>query len=487
MKYIHNNRIKHDLPPLNIEAYSAVQEVILTYEEAFSPEYEPGGFDCVIGNPPYVRQEMLTEFKPYFQNHYKVYHGVADLYTYFIEKGIALLHKDGFYSIIVANKWMRANYGKPLRDFLKLAGLQEIIDFGDLPVFQDATTYPCILTVQKEYYNKPDIDFSAVEVENLSFDKLSNYVDSNKFQMNTKTLSSEGWTLCDIKSSDLLEKIKTAGIPLGEYVQGKIFRGVLTGLNEAFVIDEETKNRLISEDHKSAEIIKPFLAGKDIKRYQVPTTNKYLIFARRGINIKAYPAIENYLFQFKEKLEPGKGRKPGSYKWYEIQDAVDYFNEFEKVKIIVPAIVKKASYCLDYNSIYSNDKTSIIASNDKYLLGVINSKVADYFVFSIASTKQGGYYEYKPMYFSKIPIPVPTDNKGLQPLAIHDKIVALVDQMLQAQQGEHAPLLGKIVSDSDKALHKQQIDILDRKIDKLVYELYGLNEDEIKIVEGDGK
>ena len=108
---------------------------------------ESGGFDIVIGNPPYVRQEMIGEFKDYFKNHYEVFQGTADLYAYFIEKGVSLLNKNGIFSYIVANKWMRANYGEPLRRWMKKQRIEEITDFGDLPVFESATTYPCVMRI----------------------------------------------------------------------------------------------------------------------------------------------------------------------------------------------------------------------------------------------------------------------------------------------------------------------------------------------------
>ena len=173
---------------------------------------------------------------------------------------------------------------------------------------------------------------------------------------------------------------------------------MLTGLNEAFVIDEATRAELIRQDPKSAEVIKPFLAGRDIKRYETPKAEKYLIFTRRGVNIDDYTAVRMYLEQFKEQLMPKpkdftgsnwKGRKEGQYAWYEIQDTVAYYEEFEKPKIIVPAIVKSASYAFDTSGTYSNDKTSIIATDDLLILAVLNSKISDMFLHSIASTKQG--------------------------------------------------------------------------------------------------
>ena len=458
----------------------------------FPEIFKEGGFDIVVGNPPYVRQETLgEEFKVYAKSHYKsTFAGTADLYVYFIEKSLSLLANNGYYSIIVANKWMRANYGEALRKFLKTKRIFEIVDFGDLPVFANATTYPCIIKANND---KPK-DFLATQVKDLDFTSLKDVIKKEAYQVDVKSLDDKGWSLSNQKESALLDKIKKAGIPLGEYVEGKIYYGIKTGLNEAFVIDEETKERLIKEDSKSAEIIKPFLAGRDVKRYKQPIVDKYLLFTRRGIDIKKYPAILKHLEQFKTQLMPKpkdypankewKGRKPGTYQWYEIQDAVDYYNEFEKEKIIIPAIVQKGSYAFDIAGIYSNDKTSIIPCSDKYLLGVLNSKVSDYFIHRIASTKQGGYYEYKPMYVEKIPIPTelnppyPPLQKGVLGSS-KDKIISLVEQMLSAQKELHA-----VTNDSNKKLLGQKCELLDKQIDKLVYELYGLTEDEIKIVEG---
>jgi hypothetical protein len=437
-----------------------------------------GGFDAVIGNPPYVRQELLSEHKPYFARHYRVYHGVADLYSYFIEKGISLLNSNGLFGFIVANKWMRANYGEPLRHWLKLQQIKQIIDFGDLPVFTEATTYPCILICGK---HDEQMEFEAVNVKTLGFDDLEEYVESQKIILARELLDDRGWNLVSTREINLLKKIQSRGIPLGEYVNGKIYRGVLTGLNEAFVIDRETRDRLIAEDERSAEIIKPFLAGRDIKRYQKPQSDKYLIFTKRGIDINKYAAIKRHLEQYKKRLMPKpkdhkgsnwEGRKTGSYKWYEIQDAIDYYEEFEKPKIIVPAIVKEGNYAFDDQKIYSNDKTSIIRTEDLYLLGILNSKPCDYHLKSIASTKQNGYFEYKPMYISKLSIPKPSASIYTEIVQLVEMIIGLYDNLNQQKLPEKIDQL------------KSRVQYTDQKINALVYELYGLTEEEIIIVEG---
>lgn len=458
------------------------------WEREFPEIMKRGGFDAVIGNPPYVRQEMLSEFKQYFQLHYKVYHGVADLYSYFIEKGVSLLRNGGKFSYIVANKWMRANYGEPLRRWMKGVRIEEIIDFGDLPVFKKATTYPCVIRVSK---NPPEPAFRAVQVDSLDFSDLGGYVESACHPVAVSSLPDSGWSLAEECPVKLLEKIKKTGVPLGEYVQGKIFRGILTGLNEAFVIDEETRHRFIAEDSKSAEIIKPFLAGREIKRYREPKNDKYLIFPRRGIDIKKYPAIERYLSAFEEKLMPKpsnwkpkkegekwKGRKPGLYKWYEIQDSIDYYREFEKSKIIYPNICKRPEFTFDTEGIYTNQKCFIISIEDKYLLGLLNSKLNMFLFKYILPKLRGDFYEPSYVYFKLFPIRT-IDFSSPADVARHDRMVSLVDAMLALNRQ-----LAAAQTAQDKTAIQRQIDATDSQIDRLVYELYGLTEEEIGIVVG---
>lgn len=449
------------------------------WKYAFPLVFKKGGFDVVIGNPPYVRQEMLGEQKPYFEKHYKVYNGTADLYSYFFEKGIGLLNNSGVFGIIVANKWMRANYGEQLRIWLQQQShyIQQIVDFGDLPVFKGATTYPCIFIYAKTNEQK---FISAVNVGSLDFSSLHEYTQEHFIPVNPRQLDTSGWKLGAQQEHDLLRKIQQTGIPLEKYVGGKIYRGVLTGLNEAFVIDKPTRDRIIAEDPKSKDIIKPFLAGRYIKRYQPPKNYQYLIFAKRGINIKEYPAIQKHLEQFKKQLMPKpkdfqgakwEGRKPGAYKWYELQDAIDYYEEFERPKIIVPAIVQSASYNWDENKFYSNDKTSIIRTDDKYVLGILNSSACDYFIKSIASTKQGGYFEYKPMYFSRAPIP-DADSKT------KSEIITQVNLLLKLNTEKQNI---KLQTRLDQL--QTQITHAERRVNKLVYKLYDLSEEEISIIE----
>ncbi len=399
------------------------------------------GFDIVIGNPPYIRQEAISAFKPHFRRAWpNTFAGTADLYVFFVELGLGLLRPGGLLTYIIPNKWMRASYGENLRRYLQTTvDVRQLIDFGDQRVFAEATTYPSIITVQK---TEPSGRLRAATVASLDFVKsgsratgLARYLADRWFDVPTAGLQPNGWSLTDAPTQALLHKIRTTGQPLRQFVGDQIYRGVLTGLNEAFVIDANTRARLLAEDPRSAEVIKPFLAGRDIKRYQTPVADKFLIFARRGIDIEQYPAVLAYLEQFRKQLTPkpkdfkGKweGRKEGTYKWYEIQDAVDYYPEFEKPKIIYPNILARPEFLIDDKGQYTNQKCFIIGSDDKYLLGVLNSSLTMFFFKQVLPMLRGGFFEPSAIYFRNFPIPDASESERAQ-------VVALVDGILTAKR-----------------------------------------------------
>ena len=447
------------------------------------------GFDCVIGNPPYVRQEMLgAAFKAYARSRYEVYHGVADLYAYFFELGVAVLREGGYFSIIVANKWMRANYGAPLRKWLREQGLELVVDFGALPVFPEATTYTCIVRIRK---GKPSDTFGVIKADTLEFDSLAAYVQGRRNEVRRASLEDGGWSLSNEGTAALLKKLHQTGIPLKEYVKGRIYYGIKTGFNEAFVIDAATRERIIAEDPKSADLIKPFLAGRDIKRYEPPTSDHFVIFTRRGIDIKRYPAIESHLKRFKEQLLPKpkdwkgvvwKGRKPGTYQWYEIQDAVDYYAEFEKPKILWPGIsAEVAAFTFDESGFYGNDNNQIIITDDRYLLGILNSSLMKLALINICDKVQGGFYRLKIAYISQIPIRT-IDFAVPEEKTRYDRIVALVERMLRLHQEPPGPL-----PPEENETRLREIAATDAEIDSLVCDLYGLTAEEIRILEESGR
>lgn len=494
------------------------------WQRRFAKVFERGGFDAVVGNPPYVRQELLTELKTYFQRSYRVYDGKADLYSFFIEQGIKLLRPGGRFSVIVANKWMRAAYGKPLRQWLLQWRLTEITDFGDLPVFTQATTYPCILGVEKvaalaptpalplkgEGERNMDVKaerkrkdnethhiahheevrpprgedlgggqkgqkFPAANLTRLDFEDLEAEVAQRRFEVSTADLDPEGWSLTPADEAARLRRIRSVGVPLGEYVKGRIYRGVLTGLNEAFVIDGATRARLIAEDPRSAEVIKPFLAGRDVKRYQTPKSDKWLILFPKGVTLAQepnpklawkwvqdnYPAIAAHLQPFEAA---GKKRHDQGDFWWELR-ACDYYGEFEREKIMLPDIALKAQATYDANGYYCVNTAYIIPVADKYLVGVLNSKVIDFLYRRTSSEIRGGYLRFIRQYLVELPIPVPSNAREV---ALKAKIEAAVVELLGL--GERAAA----ASGADRERQLDRAAHLEGQIDGWVEELYGV-------------
>jgi hypothetical protein len=442
------------------------------------------GFDAVIGNPPYVRQESLGKQKTYFECTYKVYHGMADLYTYFIERGVSLLKNGGCFSYIVANKWIRANYGEPLRRWMKEQGIEEIIDFGDLPVFKGATTYPCIIRLTK---GQASTKFSVIKVTTLIFENLDDYVHKHNHTVKRETLDHFGWSLADEKIQAILEKIKLTGNKLENIVNGKFYSGIKTGINEAFIFDAGTRERLIAEDPKSNRLIKPFLVGRDIKRYCVTHTGRFLILIPKGLTNaqsngardawgwfqKSYPAVANHLLPFRSTAE--KRFDKGDY-WWELR-ACEYYMEFEKPKILWPEIAGSARFALDLDNSYANNKVFFLPDYSSYLLGLLNSSLLRMFIHSVCTDLQGDSFNFSGVFVMKTPIrtidfSVPADK------ARHARMVQMVEQMLSLNKQ-----MGAAKTSHEKTALQRQIDATDQQIDQLVYELYGLTDEEIRIVE----
>jgi len=430
------------------QIYEHAFEWRFEFPEVLDDDGEFVGFDVVIGNPPYIRQEELTEYKPYFQRTFDTYAGTADLYVYFVERGLSLLKPNGDFIYILPNKWMRAGYGAAMRSYLKHYAIRQIVDFGDLPVFEEATTYPCIMHVVK---SEPVGEFIAVNVDTLDFiDGIGNYIRDHTTVITFSDLQEDGWTLKDRKILDLLAKIRSKGIPLSEYVNGKIFYGIKTGLNEAFVIDQSTRDRLVAEDPKSAEIIKPFLAGRDIKRYEQSKNTKFLILAKRGISIEQYPSILHHLENFKNKLES----RAGSNAWYEIQASPGDNSKFEQPKIMYPDISKDMNFTLDKEGRYCINTVYNISSSSFGLLGYLNSNLFKFYFQSVSNSVRGGYLRFFSDYMMGCPIPSDVDKLS----SVSQEIIKM-----------------KLNNISTKELEES--------INKMVYDLLDLKSEEIRIIE----
>jgi hypothetical protein len=441
------------------------------FPEVLNDEGDFIGFDVVIGNPPYIRQEEIITIKPYLSERYLCFAGTADLYVYFVEFGMSLLKSQGSFIFILPNKWMRTGYGKALRDYLQGLEIKTLIDFGDLPVFEEATTYPCILNISKQPSSGKLL---ALTISSLNFPEgLFHFVEENACKIDQSSFQSQGWILNDLSVNDLIKKIKNQGYSLNEYVNGNIFRGILTGLNEAFVIDKETKARLIAEDVNSAQLIKPFLIGREIKRYQIPLGENYLILIKNGETqawfgkqteqeawgklTAKYTAICNYLLKYQD-LAKNRWDK-GEY-WWELRSC-DYYESFEKIKIVYPNICKQPEFTYDAGFQYTNQKCFIIPKDDKYLLSILNSSLTFFLFKQILPKLRGNFYEPGFAYLKDFPIiDTPDDN-------IKNSLIKLVDQIISLKNSDPTA----------------DTSALEKEIDQLVYKLYGLTEEEIKIIE----
>ncbi len=417
------------------------------WKDAFKEIFAEGGFDVVLGNPPYVRQELLKDLKPWLQGRFEVYHGVADLYAYFFERGLRILKPGGRMGYISSSTFFKTGSGAPLRDYLRTkATLETVVDFGDHQIFEGVTTYPAILTFRNDVPPKGhDVSFWKIDVMPKDNFDLA-YRDLNQ-PYPQSALGGGSWELENPALRNLRNKI-VAGRPTLKAVYGSPYRGILTGRNEAFVIDRKTRDALIAQDPKSAEILKPWLEGRDVKKWRAESRDLWVIFTRRGIDIETYPAIKAYLENSRAQLEPKPpswdttspdqtwgGRKAGSYQWYEIQDSIDYYAKFDAPKIVYGHFAVRSLFLVDKSGFYSNDKSYILANYDGFLLSLLNCSAIWFLITGESPPVRGGFYELRTPYINSLPIPPATDAQKAE-LAAHAEAAQTAAEKRYALQQE---------------------------------------------------
>ncbi|EOT1640607.1 class I SAM-dependent DNA methyltransferase [Campylobacter jejuni] len=440
------------------------------------------GFDLIIGNPPYIRQEELKELKPHLAKNYKVYKGTSDIYTYFYELGFNVLKENGILSFITSNKYTRAGYGEALREFLlKNVKVLEYTDLNGIKVFDSATVDTSILCFEKSKSKDNKFKYLALSNEILktcAYD-IGLYKDFAEFSQNS--LSKESFTFSDENTSALKAKIERIGTPLKEWQGLNIYRGILTGYNEAFIITTEKRNEILAnckdeaEKERTAKLIRKMLRGRDIKRYIYEWAGLWVINAHNGyknqngekveaINIEYYPSLKKHFDEFYPQLEKraDKGLTP-----YNLRNCA-YIEEFEREKIVYSEIVRKPQFYLDTKLNFYAEATSFILTGEnlKYLIAFLNN---DFVAFIFKTFYAGGNlgengFRYKKAFLEKLPIP--KINSKNQKIA--DELINLVDEILK-------------VKEQDKNANTQE---LENKINSIVYKLYNLTEEEIKIIEG---
>jgi type II restriction/modification system DNA methylase subunit YeeA len=429
------------------------------FPEVLSDDGNFLGFDVVIGNPPYIRQEEFSDIKNHLRLKFKIYHSIADLLTYFVELSYNILKPDGIFQFIISNKFTRADYGKVMRQFLlDKTQLTHFIDFSGVPVFDEATVDAAILGYIKAEGKDAEFQYLNVLKDQVIIADFENYVSENVTEINQNILNEGTWSF---QSGDILlikEKVESQGIPLKAW-DIVINYGIKTGLNEAFVIDKETRDRLIQEDPKSEGIIKPMVRGRDIQKYNLEFEKLYLIgtFPAKSLNIDEYKSIKNYLELFGTSIyqsgEKGS-RKKTSNKWFETQDNIAYWQDFEKPKIMYPVMTKFLNFAYDDQGFYGNDKVfTLLGEQIEWLTCFFNSKLWAYCFKDNFPELLGGTRELRKVFMEEI------------------KVKKVDDHVLQTCKNYIQKIKG-----GDNAIIAQ--------IDQLVYELYGLTDEEIRIVEG---
>jgi hypothetical protein len=423
--------------------------------------FRQGGFDVVIGNPPYVQIQNFSGQqiqKDWERQNYKTFAKTGDIYCLFYEKGNRLLHEYGTLIFITSNKWMRANYGKKIRQyFLNDVSIHQLIDFGDSPIFREATTYTNILMFSK---NKEKRQPKVWDVNESYKNNIRLKIILSDKNTSSHIFSNDAFILVPDEIAMIKRKIEAVGVPLKKW-NIAINYGIKTGFNKAFIIDTKTKEQLCEQDFKSVEIIKPVLRGRDIKRYRYEWAGLWLINSHNNppININDYPAIKKHLDSYYPQLEKrlDKGKTP-----YNLRNCA-YLQEFEKEKLVYAEIVYDSAFSFEKNKLYPEATTFILTGeNLKYLMALLNSKLLTYSfrAFYAGGDLRGKTFRYKKVFLEKLPIPKIL-KESQQPF------IDLVDKILSAKQENP----------------KANTSALESKIDKLVYQLYELTEEDIRIIE----
>ncbi|WP_208349349.1 type IIG restriction enzyme/methyltransferase [Helicobacter pylori] len=470
------------------ERYANALEWRFEFPEVLDDEGDFLGFDCIIGNPPYIRQEQIKDLKPLLEKQYQdFYNSSSDIYTYFFALAYHLLKEKGFSAFITSNKYARAKYGAKLRELLlKKTTLASYMELNALKVFESATVDTSIIHFIKQAPLKESV-FKYYEPTPNDKDDLKS---TPSLSMRQNALSTESFIFANATLLDLRDKIESVGTPLKDW-DIQINYGIKTGANEAFIIPTEKRDEILkncddaqkdergmSERERTKELIKPILRGKDIKRYSYEWAHLWVINTHNGytsalkskippIDIEKYPAIKAHLDSHWNTIATrcDQGDTP-----YHLRNCA-YLEDFEKEKIVYGEIVQEPRFYLDNGECglggFYAEATSFILTGEhlRYLLGMLHSKLI---TFAFKTFYAGGGlgesgYRYKKAFIERLPIPKITEKN--QELA--DKIIVLVDKILQAKA-------------KDPKANTQK---LEKEIDALVYQLYHLTDEEIKTIE----
>lgn len=409
------------------------------------------GFDVIVGNPPYVRQELFAALKPYLQTHYGAYHGAADLYVYFYELGLSLLKPGGRLGLISSSSFFKTSSGEPLRRLLRQAcQLEVLVDFGDWQVFEGVTTYPAVLVAQKCL---PDDSRAArfLQLCGPVADLSAHFTDTAQ-TLNLAQLGSGAaeWQLEGMEAAALRAKL-THGHPTLKQAVGSPLYGIKTGLNEAFVIDRATRDRLVYADIASEGLFKPFLKGDDIERWRLESQDLWLILLPKGwtrsamvatdseaVNADAawgwlqnrHPELAAWLAPFADAA--AKRTDQGEY-WWELR-ACAYYGQFEQPKIYYPDICVKPSFCLDTQGVYAGNTAYFLPVGNPWLLALMNSKALWFLIVGMSTHIRGGYRRMFTQHIETLPIPPASPEQQAELCALATAAAQAASERLATQR-----------------------------------------------------
>ena len=503
------------------------------WQKEFPQVFEKGGFDVVIGNPPYVHLEnVIKTSKQLEQMNFETYNKRGDMYVLFVEQAFRLVKPQGFVSYIMPNKWLQAGYGKELRSFMLTKRLERLIDFGDIQIFEGATTYPCIF-IGQQVEPTSELKVSVLNSANASDFKQNILATEETFDYSQFT--SDTWVISSRKEKAFVERLSSTFPPLREFVGGEAYYGIKTGLSEAFLIDSATRQQIVEEDPHAQEHIVPFLQGRHITPYGKAEAANYLILFEKGwtkslqdfhSEAEAWDYLQNVYPSIAKWLEPfaEKGRKrtdKGDY-WWELR-ACDYYALFALPKIMYQAFQVKPCFIYDEEGFYSNNSMWFIPTQSKSLLAILNSRMGWWLITKFCSQIQNGY-QLIWKYFGKIPIAgnnsnIELENVSETMLTLHQQLqekrsrfqhrlsenfegVKITSALQQFDQMDFKGLMAELKKQKIKLSLSQQdewedyfnqrvsecqeltaqIKVTDNEIDNLVFDLYGLTEEERKIV-----
>lgn len=497
------------------------------WRAAFPEVFAQGGFDVVIGNPPYVRMELIKPVKPYLEKTYVVAADRTDLYAYFFEQGVRILKDGGRLGFVSSSTFFRTGSGENLRTFLgDNVAVESVVDFGDLQIFEGVTTYPAILTLRKGKADGGALSF--LKIDDALPGDLGAVFTAQARTMPRSRLGAGSWQLEDDALARLRDKIVTGKKTLGE-VYGAPLYGIKTGLNEAFIIDMPTRDRLVKQDKNSAKLLKPFLRGENIKRWRVESEGLFLVNTPKGrVDIEKYPAIRDWLLPFKPALE----KRATVQEWWELQQAqLAYHDAFSMPKIAYQDITSGNPFALDRRGFFLANTCYFIPSDDGTLLAYLNSKLAWFFFSSVTNIARGGYLRLRSDFVEQLPIPIASKALSRQANKLCESCTERAVQRLEIENSFRQRILTDLApperqklttrlenfwtldfaafrAEVKKAFKTEipvkdrdgwenylaeksaevirltaEIEAAEREIDAIVYQLFDLTDDEIELLE----